>query len=149
VYPLVRFLQDCCTKHARTEKAREEEAARQLKELYHLRRAVKSWLIAQKMKNVLLVDPLACLGAANNTSVAMGILKDDIHLKGVYTAKLANKIKEVVAGWVRSKKRAADVSAGGDEKRPRLAEQKAGGSQKARVKKGGKPSAKGGPKSGP
>jgi hypothetical protein len=149
VYPLVRFLQDCCTKHARTEKAREEEAARQLKELYHLRRAVKSWLIAQKMKNVLLVDPLACLGAANNTTKAMGILKDDIHLKGVYTAKLADKIKEVVAGWVRSRKRAADVSAGGDEKRARLAEPKAGGSQKASVKKGGKPAAKGGRKSGP
>ncbi len=92
---------------------------------------------------------MACLGATNNTAVAMGILKDDIHLKGVHTAKLADKIKELVAGWVRTKKRAADVSAGGDEKSPRLAEPKDGGGQRARVKKGGKPRALGGPKSGP
>ncbi len=39
------------------------------------------------MKNVLLVDQLACLGAANNTAMAMGILKDGIHLKGTNTAK--------------------------------------------------------------
>jgi hypothetical protein len=149
VYPLVRFLQDCCTKHARTEKTRAEEAARLLKELYHLRRAVKTWLITKKMKNVLLVDPLACLGATNNTAMAMTILKDDIHLKGVHTAKLADKIKELVAGLVRTKKRAADVSAGGDEKRPRLAEPNDGGGQKARAKKGGKPRAQGGRKSGP
>jgi hypothetical protein len=149
VYPLVRFLQDCCTKHARSEKTRAEEAARLLKELYHLRRAVKTWLITKKLKNVLLVDPLACLGATNNTAVAMSILKDDIHLKGVHTAKLADKIKELVAGWVRTKKRAADVSVGGDEKRPRLAEPKDGGGQKARAKKGGKPRAPGGRKSGP
>jgi hypothetical protein len=101
------------------------------------------------MKNVLLVDPLACLGAMNNTAVAMSILKDDIHLKGVHTAKLADKIKDLVAGWVRTKKRAADVSAGGDEKRPRLAEPKDGGGQKAKAKKDGKPRAPGGRKSGP
>ncbi len=63
--------------------------------------------------------------------------------------KLADKIKELVAGWVRTKKRAADVSVGGDEKRPRLAEPKDGGGQKARAKKGGKPKAPGGRKSGP
>jgi hypothetical protein len=149
VYPMVRFLLDCCTKHARTEKVRQEEAARQLKELYHLRRAVKTWLITKKMKNVLLVDPLACLGVSNNTTAAMGILKDGIHLKGIHTAKLADKIKELVAGWVRSKKRTGDAIAGGDEKRPKLAEPRVGGGQRASVKKSGKHKAKGGPKSGP
>jgi hypothetical protein len=149
VYPMVSFLQDCCTEHARREKVRQEEAARQLKELYHLRRAVKTWLITKKMKNVLLVDPLACLGATNNTADAMGILKDGIHLNGIHTAKLADKIKELVAGWVRSKKRAGDAIAGGDEKRPRLAESRDGGGQRARVKKGSKLRAQGGPKSSP
>jgi hypothetical protein len=77
---------------------------------------MKTWLITRKMKNVLLVDPLACLGAANNTAVAIGILKDGIHLNGTHTAKVAYKIKELVSGWLRSKKRAGDANAGGDEK---------------------------------
>jgi hypothetical protein len=59
------------------------------------------------------------------------------------------KIKELVVGWVRSKKRTGDAIAGGDEKRPRLAESRVGGGQRASVKKSGKPRAKGGPKSGP
>ncbi len=69
--------------------------------------------------------------------------------KGIHTAKLADKIKELVAGWVRSKKRTGDAIAGGDEKRPRLAETRVGGGQRAIVKKSGKPRAKDGPKSGP
>jgi hypothetical protein len=86
---------------------------------------MQTWLITRKMKNVLLVDPLACLVAENNTAVAMGILKDGIHLKGTHTAKVAYKIKELVSGWLRSKKRAGYAIAGGDNKWPRLAEPRA------------------------
>ncbi len=139
MYPLVRFLEDCCTVHARTEKERQEDAARQLKELYHLRRAMKTWLITRKMKNVRLMDPLACLGAANNTAVAMGILKDGIHLKGTHMGKVAYKIKELVSGWVRSKKRAGYAIAGGDEKRPRLAEPRGGGGLRAKRRRAPSP----------
>ncbi len=43
------------------EKQREEDWIRQFKELYQLRRAVKSMLIKKNMKNVMIVDLLGCL----------------------------------------------------------------------------------------
>jgi hypothetical protein len=120
IMPLVRFLEDCCVLHSRSEEVRKEDAARQLKELYHLRRAVKAWLIGRKMKNVLLVDPLSCLGASNDVEKARSILKDGMHLKGCHMSVVADKIKEVVADWVRGRKRAGEALAGGQAKKTRM-----------------------------
>ncbi len=69
----------------------------------------------------------------------MGILKDGIHLKGTHTSKVAYKIKELVSGWVRSKKRAGYAIAGGDEKRPRLAEPRGGGGLRAKGRRAPSP----------
>jgi hypothetical protein len=147
ICPLVRFLEDCCEKHGRSESAKPDDAARQLKELYQLRRAVKSWLIVKKLKNVLLVDPLSCLGASNNIDKARAILKDGLHLKGCHMATVADKIKEVVAGWVRSRKRAGEALAGTEAKRAKLEVSAAGKKQKDR-KKAGKSGKTGNSKSG-
>jgi hypothetical protein len=43
--PLVRYLEDCCVNHSRDEKLKKEDGIRQLKELYQLRRVLKSWII--------------------------------------------------------------------------------------------------------
>jgi hypothetical protein len=59
--PLVRFLEDCCEAHQREEQTRKEDGIRQLKELYQLRRMLKSWILRKKHKHIILVDPLACL----------------------------------------------------------------------------------------
>ena len=36
---------------------RKEDGIRQLKELYQLRRVLKSWIIRKKYKNIILIDP--------------------------------------------------------------------------------------------
>ena len=131
----------------RSESAKRDDAARQLKELYQLRRAVKSWLIAKKLKNVLLVDPLSVLGASNNIDKARDILKDGLHLKGCHMATVADKIKEVVAGWVRGRKRAGEALAGAEAKRAKL-EVSAAGKQLKNRKKAGKSGKTGNSKSG-
>jgi hypothetical protein len=136
ICPLVRFLGDCCEKHSRSEETKREDAARQLKELYQLRRAVKSWLIAKKLKNVLLVDPLSCLGARNDIDKARAILKDGVHLKGCHMATVADKIREMVAGWVRSRKRAGEALAGTEAKKAKMEVPAAGKQQRDRMRSG-------------
>ncbi len=54
-------LHDCCVDPSRNEQQRKEDGVRMLKELYQLRRALKTRLIQRKIRNVILVDPLACL----------------------------------------------------------------------------------------
>jgi hypothetical protein len=150
IMPLVRFLEDCCVLHSRSEEVRKEDAARQLKELYHLRRAVKAWLIGRKMKNVLLVDPLSCLGASNDVEKARSILKDGMHLKGCHMSVVADKIKEVVADWVRGRKRAGEALAGGQAKKARMEVPTSSGKGHGKKKAGkaGKPGQAGTSKSG-
>jgi hypothetical protein len=139
VCPLVRFLEDCCEEHSRSEDTKREDAARQLKELYHLRRAVKAWLITRKLKNVLLVDPLSCLGASKDIEKARAILKDGFHLKACHMATVADKIKEVVASWVRGRKRAGGALAGAEAKKARIEVPAAGRlGEKSRPGKAGK-----------
>jgi hypothetical protein len=52
-------MEDCCVGHPRDKKQREEEGIRQLKDLYQLRRAVKSMFIEKNIKNVMIVDLLS------------------------------------------------------------------------------------------
>ncbi len=96
---------------------------------------------------MLLVDPLSVLGASNNIDKAWAILKDGLHLKGCHMATGADKIKEVVAGWVRSRKRAGEALAGTEAKRAKLEVSAAGKQQKDR-KKAGKSGKTGNSKSG-
>jgi hypothetical protein len=118
--PLVRYLTDCCVAHQRDEQTLNEEGARQLKELYQLRRALKSRIIQRKYKNILLIDPLACLGAASSLERARAIMADTFHLTGKARTDLAAKVKEEIVGWLRGKKRSNDTAAGAESKRQKL-----------------------------
>jgi hypothetical protein len=118
--PLVRFLEDCCEAHLREEQTKKEDGIRQLKDLYQLRRVLKSWIIRKKHKNIILVDPLACLGAASSLDKVKSVMADSFHLNGKASATLAGKIKEQIVGWLRGRKRGSDTSAGGDSKRQKL-----------------------------
>jgi hypothetical protein len=118
--PLVRYLTDCCTEHQRDEKTLKEEGIRQLKELYQLRRVLKSRIIQKKYKNILLIDPLAATGAASSLDKARAIMADSFHLTSRARGELANKVKEEIVGWLRGRKRGNDTVAGADSKRQRL-----------------------------
>ena len=118
--PLVRYLTDCCVAHQRDEQTLKEEGVRQLKELYQLRRALKSRIIQRKYKNILLIDPLASLGAASSLERARAIMADTFHLTGKARADLAAKVKEEIVGWLRGKKRSNDTAAGAESKRQKL-----------------------------
>ncbi len=74
--PLVRYLVDCCAAHQRGEQIRNEDGTRQLKELYQLRKAIKSRIIQKKYRNIIIMDPLACLGAAASLEKAKTIMAD-------------------------------------------------------------------------
>jgi hypothetical protein len=131
--PLVRFLDDCCEEHMREEKTKKEDGIRQLKDLYQLRRALKSWIIKKKHKNVILVDPLACLGAASSLDKAKSVMADSFHLSGNARATLAGRIKEQIVGWLRGRKRGGDTLAGGDSKRQRLDSQAKSSAQQVKT----------------
>jgi len=118
--PLVRYLEDCCAGHPRDEKVRKEDGIRQMKELYQLRRVLKSWIIRKKFKNVIMFDPLACLGAAASVDKAKAVMADCFHLNARAREIVAVKVKEQIVGWLRGRKRASDTKAGSDDKRPRL-----------------------------
>jgi hypothetical protein len=120
LYPIVRFLHDCCVDPQRSAQQRKDDGVRMLKELYQLRRAVKSWLIQKKIRNVILLDPLACLGAAADLGKAEKIMADSFHLNGEARAVLATKIKEQIVSWLRDLKRPADTGLGGDSKRLKM-----------------------------
>ncbi len=118
--PLVRYLTDCCVTHQRDEQTLNEEGVRQLKELYQLRRALKSRIIQRKYKNILLIDPLACLGATSSLEKARAIMADSFHLTGKARTDLAAKVKEEIVRWLRGKKRSSDTAAGAESKRQKL-----------------------------
>jgi hypothetical protein len=120
LYPIVRYLHDCCLEHPRSEQQRKDDGVRMLKELYQLRRAVKTGLIQKKIRNVILVDPLACLGAAADLSRAETIMADNFHLTGEARGVVASRIKEQIVAWLRGLKRPADTAMGADSKRPRM-----------------------------
>jgi hypothetical protein len=145
--PLVRFLEDWCVAHPRGDKLRKDEGVRQLKELYQLRRVLKSWIIRKKYKNVILIDTLTCLGAASSLEKAKSIMADSYHLNGKSRETLAVKIKEHIVGWLRGKKRSSDTAAGGDCKRQKMDNhekssaqngKKIGGAAKSRTDGGGR-----------
>jgi hypothetical protein len=125
--PLVRYLDDCCAEHTRDENVRKEDGIRQMKELYQLRRVLKSWIIRKKFRNVIMFDPLACLGAAASVDKAKAIMADCFHLNAKARETVAGKIKEQIVGWLRGRKRGSDTGLGGDSKRLRL-DSGAGGS---------------------
>jgi hypothetical protein len=118
--PLVRYLEDCCAAHPRDEAVRKEDGIRQMKELYQLRRVLKSWIIRKKFKNVILFDPLACLGAAASVDKAKTVMADCFHLNARARETVAVKIKEQIVSWLRGRKRGSDTKAGSEDKRPRL-----------------------------
>jgi hypothetical protein len=120
ICPLVRYLEDCCAAHPREELAKKEDGIRQMKELYQLRRVLKSWIIRKKFKNVIMFDPLACLGAAASVERAKAAMADCFHLNAKARGIVAGKIKEQIVGWLRGRKRGNDTKAGSEDKRPRL-----------------------------
>jgi hypothetical protein len=118
--PLVRYLEDCCAGHSRDEMVRKEDGICQMKELYQLRRVLKSWIIRKKFKNVIMFDPLACLGAAASVDKAKEVMADCFHLNARARETVAVKVKEQIVGWLRGRKRGSDTKAGSEDKRPRL-----------------------------
>jgi hypothetical protein len=118
--PLVRYLEDCCAGHPRDELVRKEDGIRQMKELYQLRRVLKSWIIRKKFKNVIMFDPLACLGPAASVDKAKAVMADCFHLNARAREIVAVKVKEQIVGWLRGRKRGSDTKAGSEDKRPRL-----------------------------
>ncbi len=118
--PLVSYLVDCCAAHQRGEQIRNEDGTRQLKEPYQLRRAIKSRIIQKKYRNIIIMDPLAFLGAAASLEKAKTIMADCYHLHGRAREVLATKVKEEIEGWLRGKKRSSDTAAGADSKRQRM-----------------------------
>jgi hypothetical protein len=118
--PLVRYLEDCCRDHPRDEKQKQEDGVRQLKELYQLRRVLKSWIIRKKFRNTIMIDPLGCLGAAASLDKAKSVMADCFHLNARAREVVAGRIKEQVVSWLRGRKRGSDTSVGGDSKRLKL-----------------------------
>jgi hypothetical protein len=57
VIPMTRYLEDCCTIHARDEAAKLLDGNRQLKELWKLRKGVKSFLIVHGIKKSCFLIP--------------------------------------------------------------------------------------------
>jgi hypothetical protein len=136
--PLVRYLEDCCAAHPRDEQARREDGIQQMKELYQLRRVLKSWIIRKKFKNVIMFDPLACLGAAASVEKAKAAMADCFHLNARAREIVAVKVKEQIVGWLRGRKRGNDTKAGSEDKRPRLdSAADKGGPSGSRVSKSG------------
>ncbi len=68
-------MEDCCAEHARS-----EESGRVLKELWQMRRGIKTFPVTRKIRNVLLVDLLAILEAGADLQKAKMILKDGVHV---------------------------------------------------------------------
>jgi hypothetical protein len=118
--PLVRYLEDCCATHPREEAVRKDDGIRQMKELYQLRRVLKSWIIRKKFKNVILFDPLACLGAAASVDKAKSVMADCFHLNARARETVALQVKEQIVSWLRGRKRGSDTKVGSEDKRPRL-----------------------------
>ncbi len=139
--PLVRYLEDCCADHSRDENLKKEDNVRQLKELYQLRRVLKSWIIRKKFRNTIMLDPLSSLGAVASLDKAKAIMADCFHLNARAREIVAGKIKEQIVSWLRGRKRGSDTSAGGDSKRLKL--DSAGGGVKIRGSVVAGPSRKG------
>jgi len=99
---------------------KKEDRIRQTKELYQLRRVLKSWIIRKKFRNVIMIDPLACLGAAASVDKAKAIMADCFHLNAKARETVSVKVKEQIVGWLRGRKRGNDTSVSGDSKRLRL-----------------------------
>jgi hypothetical protein len=107
VYPTVRYLDACCTAHGRSSSMREEDGNRLLKELAGFRKYVKAFLIKKKIRNVLVVDPLAVLGGQRDLMVAHGSMEDNIHMSVESFNKIGAHIKNIIAGWLLGRKRKA------------------------------------------
>jgi hypothetical protein len=106
--------------HPRDGKQKQEDGVRQLKEVYHLRRVLKSWIIRKKFKNTIMIDPLGFLGAAASLDKAKAIMADCYHLNAKARETIAGKINEQVVGWLRGRKRGSDTSVDSDSKRLKL-----------------------------
>jgi len=121
VAPIPRFLEPCCDGHRKSEKEVEEEGKRILRELGTFRRAVRSMLIAKKMANVVLVDPMEIIGASMDIEKARAALADNVHLTDAGYDKVAEKIGELISTWQAGRKRKDGGAAGGsDAKRMKL-----------------------------
>ncbi len=74
-------MEHCCVEHAWSEEAKVADGGRILRELWQMRRGIKTFPITRKIKNVLLVDLLAILEAGADLQKAKMILKDGVHLR--------------------------------------------------------------------
>jgi hypothetical protein len=117
---LLMYIFSCCANHPRDENLKKEDGIRQLKELYQLRRVLRSWIIRKKFRNTIMLDPLGCLGAAASLDKAKAVMADCFHLNAKARETVPGKVKEQIVGWLRGKKRGSDTSVGGDSKRLKL-----------------------------
>jgi len=145
VTPLPRFMEDCCEKHGRKEEDKVKDGGRQLKELWELQRGIKTFLISKKLKNVLMLDPLAVLEVGGDLGKVRAAMADNFHLKAENAKLLAAKAKELIKDWQAGGKRGGEALDGALAKKPRLEnagrmsgnERGGGGAGAARGRRGG------------
>ncbi len=147
VTPVCRHVIPCCEEHGMERQEQEREAARLLKSLGEMRRAIRSWLMARGIKNVFMVDPLAASGAAANVEKAIALMSDSVHMKKEGYNRLAKQCKDTITTWLQGKKRKAVESYGAEAKKQSLDGQSNSQVMSAGGKKGGKGGRKGGGKS--
>jgi len=120
VCPLPRFLEDCCKEHERSEDEKKEDGGRQLKELWEMRRSIKTFLVKKKLQNVVMVDPLAVLEVGKDVMEVRKVMADNYHLKAKHVVQLAARIRETVVSWQQGGKRKAEEKLATDSKKIRL-----------------------------
>jgi hypothetical protein len=146
VTPVCRHLIPCCDEHGMDRKEQEKEAARLLKSLGEMRRAIRSWLMSRGIKNVFMVDPLAASGAAANVEKTIALMSDSVHMKKEGYSKLAKQCKDTITTWLLGKKRKAVESYGAEAKKQRMDGQSNSQATSADGKKAGKGGRKAGGK---
>ena len=86
-----------------------------MKELWGLRRAVKTFIVQRKLRNIVLLDPLTELGAASDLEKAREAMTDACHMKPAGREKIASRIKVATKDWLLGRKRKATEQLGGQE----------------------------------
>jgi hypothetical protein len=110
-----RHLTECCCDHPKQPDGALKEAAAMLKGLGELRRKVKTWLVFNKFANVVLVDPMAALGATADAGKAVGMMADTVHLKEEGYTAVAQQCKKIITDWLLGRKRKAVAMAANPE----------------------------------
>jgi len=126
ICPLPRFLEDCCGSHSREEDEKVKEGNRQMKELWEMRRGVKSFLITKKVKNVIMLDPLEALGVGRDLAKIRSMMADNFHLKPSFVKLLAESVKKQIKDWQSGGKCKGEEMEGEAAKRMRMDGQTSG-----------------------